>query len=84
MTRANVSELKAKLSAYLGRVRRGEAIEVVDRKTPVARLVPIASDEDGLQITPAAKSPAGLRELRPVRTRKRVDIQRVLRESRED
>lgn len=40
MIRATISELKNGLSAYLRRVRSGETVLVLDRKTPVARLVP--------------------------------------------
>ncbi|KPK64947.1 MAG: hypothetical protein AMS21_06025 [Gemmatimonas sp. SG8_38_2] len=36
-----VAELKARLSAYLRRVRAGETITVLDRDTPIARLVPV-------------------------------------------
>lgn len=36
----SVSELKANLSHYLRQVRRGGEIQVTDRGTPVARLVP--------------------------------------------
>jgi len=35
-----VAELKAQLSAYLRAARRGQAVTVCDRDTPVARLVP--------------------------------------------
>jgi prevent-host-death family protein len=38
-----VAELKARLSAYLRKVRAGETITVLDRNTPIARLVPIDS-----------------------------------------
>ena len=38
-----VAELKARLSAYLRRVRAGETITVLDRDTPIARLVPLSS-----------------------------------------
>ncbi len=44
MKRASVSELREHLSRYLEQVRRGETIEVVDRKIPVARVVPMASE----------------------------------------
>lgn len=43
--KAGVAELKARLSAYLRAVKRGEVIEVYDRDTPVARLVPYARTE---------------------------------------
>lgn len=36
-----VAELKARLSEYLRAARRGQAVTVCDRETPVARLVPI-------------------------------------------
>ena len=43
MTQARISELKNSLSAYLRKVKSGESILVLDRNTPVARLVPIES-----------------------------------------
>jgi prevent-host-death family protein len=43
--RARVAELKARLSAYLRVVKRGGVVEVYDRDTPVARLVPYARSE---------------------------------------
>ena len=41
MERATISELRNGLSAYLRRVRRGESVLVMDRKVPVARLIPV-------------------------------------------
>lgn len=35
-----IAELKAKLSEHLRRVRRGDSLTVLDRATPVARIVP--------------------------------------------
>jgi len=43
-----VAELKAQLSAYLREVRRGHAVTVCDRDTPVARLVPYAAVDESL------------------------------------
>ena len=42
----SVSELKANLSRYLREVRRGGEIQVTDRGTPVARLVPPVEPDD--------------------------------------
>ena len=42
MTSAAVSEIKARLSEYLARVRGGEEVVVTDRGRPVARIVPVA------------------------------------------
>jgi len=47
-----VADLKARLSAYLRRVRAGETITVLDRDTPIARLVPLGS-ESPLTVRPA-------------------------------
>ena len=41
MIRANISELRNGLSAYLRRVRRGESVLVLDRNVPIARLTPV-------------------------------------------
>ncbi len=41
MIRATISEVKNGLSAYLRRVRAGESVLVLDRRTPVARIVPM-------------------------------------------
>jgi prevent-host-death family protein len=41
----SVSELKARLSEHLRRVRAGEELLVTDRGQPVARLVPVWADE---------------------------------------
>ena len=45
---ASVSELKARLSEYLGQVRSGEEVVVTDRGRPVARIVPVADREPHL------------------------------------
>ncbi len=56
-----MAELKARLSAYLRAVRRGDAVTVYDRDTPVARLVPY---EGGLQASlPVRKATAALRDV---------------------
>ena len=43
MMQAKISELKNSLSSYLRKVKSGESILVLDRNTPIARLVPIES-----------------------------------------
>jgi len=42
MKTAAVSELKAKLSEFLGQVKAGNEVLITDRGRPVARLVPIS------------------------------------------
>ena len=41
MIQATISQVKNSLSAYLRRVRSGETVLVLDRRTPVARIVPV-------------------------------------------
>lgn len=43
MIRANIGELKNRLSYYLRRVKGGEVVEVIDRKTPLARIVKVGT-----------------------------------------
>lgn len=49
MTTVSVSELKARLSAFLDIVREGDEVLVTDRGRPIARLTPVrnAEQEDG-------------------------------------
>lgn len=82
MKQAMVSELKARLSAYLADVRKGETIVVCDRKTPIARLVPYAQDTDELGIEEPAILDQKLIRPSAVRLRKKVDVVKLLREDR--
>jgi prevent-host-death family protein len=53
-----VAELKSRLSEYLRRVRRGESVTVLDRDTPIARLIPLASAHSALVVRrPAPGTP---------------------------
>jgi prevent-host-death family protein len=82
MKTANISELKAKLSAYLAEVRRGGTVLVYDRSIPIARLVPFQEETDDLVLIEASAPPADLKRIKGVRPKKRVDVGRLLRESR--
>lgn len=46
MRTAKISELKAKLSAHIGYVKHGEEVLILDRNTPVAKLIPVAPMND--------------------------------------
>ena len=46
MKKTNIANLKNKLSYYLEKVKKGESIIVLDRTTPVARIVPIEAPSD--------------------------------------
>jgi len=84
MTRAKVSELKARLSAYLADVRAGGEVLVCDRTTPIARLVPVDQSADDLSLVPASESAASLKKIVGVRPRGPVDSDRLLGELRRD
>ena len=47
MKTAAVSELKARLSEFLGQVKAGSEVLITDRGRPVARLVPIFGASTG-------------------------------------
>jgi prevent-host-death family protein len=50
MNRVGVRELRHNLSAWLRRVRDGEAFEVTDRGTPVALLAPLPRESDPIAL----------------------------------
>jgi prevent-host-death family protein len=84
MTRAKISELKARLSAYLAEVRGGGEVLVYDRATPVAKLVPFKDARDDLHLIVESSPPAALRRLKGVRPRKAIDLDKLLGELRRD
>ena len=44
MTTVRIAELKARLSEHLRSVRKGRTLTVLDRDTPVARIVPYVAE----------------------------------------
>jgi prevent-host-death family protein len=46
MRSANIADLKNRLTQYLREVRAGEEIIVCDRNRPIAKIVPLAPEED--------------------------------------
>jgi prevent-host-death family protein len=83
MKRAKVSELKSRLSAYLAEVRSGGTVLVCDRQTPIARLVPVDGYADELQTEEPRRPVADLGKVKPVRLQRRINVGRLLRESRD-
>jgi prevent-host-death family protein len=82
MKHAKVSELKAHLSEYLARVRRGETVIVCDRNTPIAELVPIQEDLDGFLVEEPTRPRSDLKKVRAVSLRHPADVLKLLKESR--
>ncbi len=50
-----LAEFKARLSAYLRRVRRGETLTVLNRDTPIARVLPWDQGPAALPARPATR-----------------------------
>ncbi len=48
---ANASNLKTHLGQYLRKVKQGIEVTVLDRKIPVAKLIPFSGNQDELTIT---------------------------------
>ena len=84
MRQTNVSGFKARLSEYLAAARNGETVVVHDRKTPIARLVPVDDHVDDLKIAEPSRPARDLAKIKAVRLRRRVDVVRLLRESRDE
>jgi prevent-host-death family protein len=60
MSKVGIADLKARLSEHLRKVRRGHILTVLDRETPIARIVPY-SDREPLEIRRATRKPSDLR-----------------------
>lgn len=79
-----VAEFKANLSAYLRAVQRGSHVTVLDRDTPIARVVPVDQGQHALPVRPARMELRTLR-LPPVPSGwSGVDSLAMLREERRD
>ena len=78
MSNVRIADLKARLSEHLRAVRNGATLTVLDRDTPVARIVPYAAQP--LEIRKAKRR---LRDLKlPPRASKRTDSVALLVEDR--
>lgn len=51
MIHAKISEVKDGLSAYLRRVKAGEPVVVLERSTPIARIVPLDWESESVDST---------------------------------
>lgn len=50
MKKVKIADLKARLSEYLRQVWRGETYTVIDRETPIARLIPYDAEAEPLRV----------------------------------
>jgi prevent-host-death family protein len=63
MKKIKIAALKARLSEHLRQVRRGEAYTVMDRETPIARLVPYGSEAEPLRVRKPLRRVASLHDV---------------------
>jgi len=76
-----IADLKARLSEHLRSVRKGRTLTVLDRETPVARIVPYdAEPPDRLEVRPATRRPRDLTA--PPRSAKPTDSLALLLDDR--
>ena len=83
MISVNIAVLKAKLSFYLSQVKQGNEILVMDRNTPVARMLPSVGRTRGLVVIKAKKRPASLKTLKFHPVKRRTNSAELLREERD-
>lgn len=76
--KVKISELKARLSAYLHAVRDGKTVTVLDRRTPIARIVPIEEEQEDLQVVSATRPVSDIGRVRGAPTKRPVDVVRLL------
>ena len=78
MRQVRIADLKARLSEHLRSVRNGNALTVLDRDTPIARIVPYSAQP--LEIRKAKRR---LRDLKlPPKPAKRTDSLALMVEDR--
>ncbi len=83
MKRIGVAELKARLSEYLRYVRRGYSVTVLDRGTPIARVVPYDAAEP-LRVRVPSRAAGALRNVPlPPALRLKVDVLELLMRERQ-
>jgi prevent-host-death family protein len=84
MSKVRIAELKSHLSEYLRKVRSGRSLTVLDRDTPIARIVPYEENGASLKVkAPVPGAPRPGRVPLPPPLRVRVDIVKLLMQERQ-
>ena len=83
MEPVEIADLKSRLSEYLRAVRRGVEITVLDRDTPIARIVPYEPEANGMIVRRAAGKTSFGRIALPKPYRTDIDIVEILLEERQ-
>lgn len=84
MDAVRIADLKARLSEHLRAVRAGRSLIVLDRETPIARLVPYEGPRQPLTVrAPRRGAPTLARVPLPPPLRTKVDVVALLAEERQ-
>ncbi len=84
MNTVRIADLKSRLSEHLRKVRRGESLTVLDRDTPIARIVPYEGDGASLKVrSPSPDAPKLQQVPLPPPLRLHRDIVKFLLEERQ-
>jgi len=85
MKRVLISELKSHLSEHLRSVQAGEPLIVMDRKTPIAKIVPYDAEPMGVVIREPKPGAPLVRDLpMPPPIEPKIDVLKLLDEMRAD
>jgi prevent-host-death family protein len=84
MNGVRIADLKSRLSEYLRKVRSGRSITVLDRDTPIARILPYEAEGASLKVrAPLRGTPKVGRVALPPPLSVRKDIVMLLLEERQ-
>ena len=84
MSRVRVADLKSRLSEHLRKVRAGRSVTVLDRTTPIARIVPYEEQGSSLTVRGPLPGAPSLKQVPiPPPLRVRRDIVALLLEERQ-
>jgi antitoxin (DNA-binding transcriptional repressor) of toxin-antitoxin stability system len=84
MTGIGIADLKSRLSEHLRKVRAGSSLTILDRDTPIARIVPWRAGNGSLRLrAPLPGAPKLQRVPLPPPLRLRGDIVKLLIEERQ-
>jgi prevent-host-death family protein len=84
MKPVRIADLKARLSEHLRGVRRGQPLTILDRDTPIARILPYSNDAAKLSIRHPRQSASALSKIPlPPPLKVDVDIVSLLMEERQ-
>ena len=84
MTGIRIADLKSRLSEHLRKVRGGSSLTILDRDTPIARIVPWKAGDGSLKLrAPLPGAPKLQRVALPPPIPLRGDIVKLLMEERQ-